>query len=200
MSTSTGTRGPYRKSVERRREIVQTALDVFAERGYSSGSMREIAARAGLTQSGLLHHFASKEDLLTEVVELRDRQVDEALARHGAPPLLERMAVIAAHNRENRKLSSVFVILSAEAVAEEHPAHEYFRRRYERQHVETERAVREEQRSGRIRPDLDAGAVAAGLVALLDGFELQQELRPGFDPERAVRAFVSSLSVLPTGS
>src|SRR5690606_25412480 len=38
---------------------LEAALEAFAERGYDGTSIREIAARAGLSVPGLYHHYPS---------------------------------------------------------------------------------------------------------------------------------------------
>ncbi len=48
--------------------IRQAALRQFAHRGYSSVSMREIAAEVGLRQGGIYNHFASKQELLVDMM------------------------------------------------------------------------------------------------------------------------------------
>lgn len=65
---------------------LEAALEAFAERGYDGTSIREIAARAGLSVPGLYHHYPSKQALLVSLttVVMRDlldrsrRAVDEA--------------------------------------------------------------------------------------------------------------------------
>ena len=49
---------------ERRRQIVESCVHLIATRGYSSTSLRDIAAHAGISTGTLLHHFRSKEELL----------------------------------------------------------------------------------------------------------------------------------------
>src|SRR3954447_16889593 len=66
------TRGPYAKTAARRADILRAARESFAEHGYERSTLRDIAARAGISAVGLLHHFASKEELLMEVVAQRD--------------------------------------------------------------------------------------------------------------------------------
>ena len=43
MATTTATRGIYAKTPERRAEILDAALEVFADAGFRSGALREIA-------------------------------------------------------------------------------------------------------------------------------------------------------------
>ncbi len=45
----------------RRGEILEAAFAVFAERGYDAGSMRDIAARVGVSEPALYRHFPGKE-------------------------------------------------------------------------------------------------------------------------------------------
>ena len=47
-------RGPYRKGVQRRQEIVRAAAQVFAERGYHGGSLRSIGERVGISSASLV--------------------------------------------------------------------------------------------------------------------------------------------------
>lgn len=46
------------------------ALSAFAEHGYHGTSVRDIAARAGLSVPGLYHHYPSKQSLLQGLLEL----------------------------------------------------------------------------------------------------------------------------------
>jgi AcrR family transcriptional regulator len=55
---------------ERRERILSAATEVFAERGYASASMTEIAARAGVVASVIYDHFPSKRELHVELLEL----------------------------------------------------------------------------------------------------------------------------------
>ncbi|MFN2217094.1 MAG: helix-turn-helix domain-containing protein, partial [Anaerolineae bacterium] len=47
----------------RRREILDAAHQVFAERGFHDTRMSDIAQVAGVSQGTLYHYFASKDDL-----------------------------------------------------------------------------------------------------------------------------------------
>lgn len=60
-----------KKSEERdtRQEILDAALDLFAENGFFGTSMREIAARVSVRESALYHHFPSKEDILRTLAQ-----------------------------------------------------------------------------------------------------------------------------------
>lgn len=69
-----------------RQEILDTALELFADQGYDKTSLREIAAQVGVTKAALYYHFRSKEDILVALVEpimVMQQSVVEAL-RSGA--------------------------------------------------------------------------------------------------------------------
>ncbi|GAC57816.1 putative TetR family transcriptional regulator [Gordonia hirsuta DSM 44140 = NBRC 16056] len=67
------------------------ALEAFAEHGYHGTTVREIAARAGLSVPGLYHHYPSKQSLLQGLSELTMGELLErseaALAEAGGDPL-----------------------------------------------------------------------------------------------------------------
>lgn len=48
----------------RQRQIIEVYTKLIAEEGYSSTSLRDLATRAEISTGTLLHHFASKQDLL----------------------------------------------------------------------------------------------------------------------------------------
>ena len=52
-----------------RREILDSALDLFAEHGFRGTSMRALAGAVGVRESAIYHHFESKEALLAAVLE-----------------------------------------------------------------------------------------------------------------------------------
>jgi AcrR family transcriptional regulator len=58
--------------VERRQQIIDGALAVFAEKGFDRATNQEIAEAAGIGSPGLIYHyFGSKADLLHQVVASR---------------------------------------------------------------------------------------------------------------------------------
>jgi len=56
-------RKPAVPGVDRRQQILEAALDVFAEEGFGAATTKEIAARADVTQGLIYFYFPSKDDL-----------------------------------------------------------------------------------------------------------------------------------------
>jgi len=54
---------------QRKRQIVEAALTLFAELGYDNASISEIAEKAGISKGLIYNYFRSKEDLLLEVIQ-----------------------------------------------------------------------------------------------------------------------------------
>lgn len=56
---------------DRREQILDAAVRVFAEKGFDRATNRDIARAAGITPGLIYHYFASKEELLRSAMERR---------------------------------------------------------------------------------------------------------------------------------
>jgi AcrR family transcriptional regulator len=54
---------------ERRLQIMETALSIFAEKGFTEASIKDLADAAGISSGLMYHYFPSKELLLEATVE-----------------------------------------------------------------------------------------------------------------------------------
>ncbi len=66
---------------ERRRQLLDVAVRVFAERGYHSTSMNDVAEAAGVTKPVLYQHFASKRELYRELLLDIGGQLKDTIAK-----------------------------------------------------------------------------------------------------------------------
>ncbi|MGW3567518.1 TetR/AcrR family transcriptional regulator [Streptomyces sp. NPDC000941] len=187
MTTPRKPRGPYRKGLERRKQILRAALEVFSEHGERGSSLKEIADRVGMSQAGILHYFDSREDLLLAVLAERDALDVEATADVASPG--EAVARTAAHNARQRGLVDLFVTLSAAASDPEHPANAFFIQRYEALTESIEDGLRKAQERDAIRTDIRPDHMARMLLALSDGLQLQWLLNPSIDMAETIQAF-----------
>lgn len=65
--------------------ILETALELFAQRGYLGTSMSDIAQRLGITKAALYKHYASKQDILDRIVEQMARMDYARAEAYGMP-------------------------------------------------------------------------------------------------------------------
>ena len=60
---------PRLPAARRRKQLLDVALRVFAERGFHPTSMNDLAEAAGVTKPVLYQHFGSKRELYLELLE-----------------------------------------------------------------------------------------------------------------------------------
>jgi AcrR family transcriptional regulator len=191
-------RGSYAKGVARRQEILDRAIEVFADRGSDRTSMRSIAQEVGVTHAALAHYFGSLEELLVEVYRESERQGGER--RPDAPDAtpVEVMRRSAAANREVAGLVQLYSTLVAAALEAGHPAAtEFATARFAGLRNDLAERVRQNQRAGRIRADLDPSAIAALVIAASDGLQTQWLLDPDAPQDAALTLLDQLLSPPP---
>jgi AcrR family transcriptional regulator len=176
-------RGAYAKTAERRRTILATALEVFAESGFRGASIREIAARVGMTDTGVLHHFGGKSKLLLEVVKQKE---DEDAGTIRDPYLRD----LVARNAARRGTVRLFTTLSAESTDPDHPAHEHFVKRYDAVRTLVAERLGAEVADGRMPSTIDPTMAARITVAVMDGLQIQWLLDPSIEMEAAYNDFI----------
>src|SRR5688572_14510270 len=64
-----------------RRDLLQHARKLFAQKGYADASTDEVVRRAKVTKGALYHHFANKLELYRAVVEDMERELVMQMAR-----------------------------------------------------------------------------------------------------------------------
>ena len=87
--------------------ICERALDVFAEKGYTASTMRDIAHGAGMKDASLYNHFSSKRDLFDATVSLQLERLTNLLRSHQALAHPEDNAAAHATDDPNQLLSTV---------------------------------------------------------------------------------------------
>jgi AcrR family transcriptional regulator len=179
--------------------ILEAALEVFGERGLHAGTLSEIAARAGLSVSGLHWHYKNKDELLADLTRYIpllptiEGLVAEAEGAAGGGDLeaqLTRFATVLLPLLERRRSLLRFLLLEAEVhpdVARLASAHTVGRglpllTRLFQRHAE----------SGGLRP----GPAQARAQAFMGMFAVLALLRPAFssllalDDQETAREYV----------
>jgi len=164
----------YAPGRERRARIIDSATELFGERGFASTSLKDIAARVGSSKSTLLHHFGSKDVLLADVLARRDERLNEPALNPLPPREFMRNAADGARvNAERPGLVELYTVLSGEATAAGHPAHRYFTKRFHWAIHHFAVAFGLLQESGQIGAERDPRTEAVWFVALWDGLQVQ---------------------------
>ncbi|HEV7173630.1 TetR/AcrR family transcriptional regulator [Pedococcus sp.] len=166
-----------------RERIVAAASELFAERGFHSTPMTSIAEAAQLSQTGLLHHFPSKDDLLAAVLEQRDvrdfatlsaRRSERARGWDACDDLVELVRL----NAGREAFVRLFTSLAGEAVDPDHPGHGWLGRHHRQAVAVLTRALGEAVEDGAADPAIPAESIGRQLVALMDGLQLQWLMAP----------------------
>ncbi|QHC65741.1 TetR family transcriptional regulator [Rathayibacter sp. VKM Ac-2759] len=193
-------RGQYAKTAARRAEIVRAGLEVFSASGYHAASLREIAEKVGLSQAGVLHHFANKWELLSAVLTLRDDHSITRVPSGEAVPGLETVRALVelvAYNTQIPGLVELQCVLSAEATHADHPAHEYFANRYRYVVDLFTDAFGDMLTRGQLVPGVDPRSAAIRTVATMDGLQVQWLLqRDALDMQTEFRRSVQTLTTV----
>jgi TetR/AcrR family transcriptional regulator, transcriptional repressor of aconitase len=169
----------YAKGVARRQEILDHAIEVFADKGAEGTSLRAIAEKIGVSHAALLHYFGSREELLVEVLREGER-------RHGDPRDKEEVVGTMVRAAERNVTIPGFVslytsMLAGSLEADKEVSRAYFATRFARIRARLAELIRIAQDEGRFRRGVDPEAMAALVIAASDGLQIQWLLEPDVD-------------------
>ena len=102
-----------------KRKILNTAIKLFAEKGYDNASTEEITAVAGVAKGSLYYHFSKKEDifdlmlkegteLLKNSVEIKTKKCNTSLEKIKAVILIEIKVMVKYENFINVVFSQIW--------------------------------------------------------------------------------------------
>ncbi|MDU0326372.1 TetR family transcriptional regulator [Microbacterium sp. KSW2-21] len=164
---------------QRRRAILDAAVQAFSEVGYNGTSLRDVAARAGLSHTGLLHHFPDKPGLLEAAL---DRLFDSTALEFDFASndgVIVMRALIAAAERDVREPTSLrfLAVVTAESLVPSHPAHGFMRLMQQRVRETLTAAFTDLQERGLYRADPLTPSIAAVHAASLRNGAIAEWLR-----------------------
>lgn len=165
---------------ERELQIMESALEVFAEKGYASSSTKEIAEKAGIAEGTIFRYFKTKKDLLIRlgsalfeklIIPFVVHSIEEILTVHRDEPLevvlpliiKDRLALFKA----NRRYIQLFLY--------EIQYHEEFRQAFLNEIIWKASGLvttflEEKQQKGEIRPDLNCRMTVFSAVGMTAAF------------------------------
>jgi AcrR family transcriptional regulator len=151
-------------------QILATAATLFAEHGYASTSMRELAARVGVRSASVYYYFPSKEAILRRICadSLSRITASAASAVSATPSVASFTSMIEAHLTTaltDREMHATMLIELRRLSPEERQEVLAARDRHE-QLLRSE--VERMQNAGLIRSDMDSSLITLGLLNLLN--------------------------------
>jgi AcrR family transcriptional regulator len=177
-----------------RARLIDAAIERFAADGLGA-SFDAVAADVGVTKGALYHHFGSKDGLVEAVYaeavrRHADRVVEASAAGTGRGRLLALIDASARLYGSRTPFYRLLTSLHLTAAMERPLLADIARRVQRRQREFMIDLVRQGQRDGSIRPELDAEGVGLTVNAALEGF-LTQQLEPPAAQRRWVAKFRS---------
>lgn len=164
---------------EQKKEILDAALRVFSQRGYSKATVREIAREANVTTGALYYYYKGKDELLADVMDYAVHYINQ-LHRHddtGAPKsqeeLLASIEEATAARLKDKKCQQLQMVVASEVATNANADIATHRTRYE-DNIERIASFFEPA-LGADKGD-DGYYLAAILVAALDGMAFQSAL------------------------
>ncbi|HKV42271.1 MAG TPA: TetR/AcrR family transcriptional regulator [Blastocatellia bacterium] len=68
------TKGPESNGSRVRQQIIETAIRLFAQKGFRGTTTKEIALSASVNEVTIFRHFASKQDLYSAILDVKSAQ------------------------------------------------------------------------------------------------------------------------------
>ena len=159
------------QAVDRRRQILDAAIRVFARQGFHSCRVSDIADEAGVAYGLVYHYFDSKDEVLNELFHerwsLMLAAIDEVDAKE--IPAREKLDAVAGfiiesyrHDPELMKVIIVEVTRAANSFGRTHLAE--IRRAYD----SIAKIVADGQEAGEFRRDVDAGFASMWIYGAIE--------------------------------
>jgi AcrR family transcriptional regulator len=184
-----------------RERLLETATELFAEKGYASASVREIVEKAGVSKPVLYYYFKSKEGLFYAILEwaaeVQQEILNEIFEARGT--VLERFIFLYRRVYEGiRQYQSLYIMIHGLIYGPPQGVPEYDFARYQRRMLDAVKRIYTEGVSKDEIRNVDAEEVAFLVLGLMD-FSLNMdmvlpELADPQRPERLLRLAFQGLS------
>lgn len=189
-----GERGLYAIGRKRREAILAATLKVFSQSGYRGTSLRAIAREVGISSSLIQHYFATREELLIELIKAWD--AENARLSAGLPPIDSLLSNIQ-HNMTIPGLVHLDTAFAVEATDPDHPAGPYYDQRCKMRTSNVAADLRLRQQEATAPADLDINDTARLLIATREGLQIRWLHTAHFDMHAKFWTFLATLGLEP---
>ncbi|MEO3826458.1 TetR/AcrR family transcriptional regulator [Actinomadura sp. B10D3] len=175
------------KGIETRERIIDVAVRFIARNGARGTSLSDIATEAGVSQTGLLYHFGSKEALLNAVLDRHVAFTEQWLWGDGPDPGIGIVWIIARHMADwpsDPQDGSVYnliglnTVVLAENVGKDTDLHPRMAEGYRTTIDRVTATLRSAQKRGEMRDDVDPRLKAMEIIAFCYGLEAAWLVNP----------------------
>lgn len=156
--------------------ILSSALKLFAEKGYRSTTVDEIAAACALTKGAVYFYFPNKAAILFALFdEIEELMVGKMVSRvEQAGPRVTDKLVALIHNQsetglENAERLMLFILMLLEFNGAGDDVEARVKSIYKRYHTAIENIIRQGKSNGEFRDDIDARSIAGVIMAIING-------------------------------
>jgi AcrR family transcriptional regulator len=181
-----------RRGAARREQILDEAVELFAQRGYRGSGLLELARRIGISHVLILHHFGTKEGLLRAVVDRREQIIEQLVEQVEGTGIVGLTDIRPPFEPE--VLTRLETVLRVENLDAGDALHDYFVEKLQRTRNVIANEIRTGQERGEIRSDVDPDLKAVEIVAFGIGMETQSLLTPSLiNREKVHQSFARAL-------
>lgn len=164
-------RAPKTNTEVRREQIARSALGVIARHGFHQLKIAQVAREVGVVPSAIYRHFPGKDEMLDAVLDLVAARLlgNVAAVRETTANGLERLQQLLLRHAEMVEDDvPVPRIVFSEQIFAGHPKRrQRVHRMFQDYLAGIAALLREAQRAGEVRPDLDARTVAVIFLGLV---------------------------------
>lgn len=161
----------------RKSKIATAAVNVFAKKGYSNATMKDVMDEAKISRGGLYAHFENIDSVFVAVLKYDDfLNMKSVLSPDPKEPLLSQLkdwiqkTVLSIQNSETNLVRAKSEFFLSHDISEI----PYLRERHEKLANAIQLFISMGIESGEFRDNIDVNSFAELLIAMIDGIMLQQ--------------------------
>ncbi len=182
---------PNAKTLDARERLLETAIGMFAQKGYAGTSVREIAERAGVSKPVLYYYFNSKEGLFLSILEMAENLQKQLLAEvlNSQGTVIDRLLMLYRRVYEEVEAHpSFYKMIHGLIFGPPQGAPDYDFTRYHRHMIDAIRKIYNTGLAVGEVKKIDADDVAYLVLSLIDFCLHVDQVQPqASDPQRAER-------------